>query len=449
MNIRSFQAKIDSIDFVIKSQFPSYYSFTRNPQVVSFQDFQKGLKDDELAIEITEGKEELYVVVVSSTHKELFLIPDLAEFNKLLNTTNEFLRTPPTAALDIDQFKSNSTKLYNLIMGKIGPQIKGKSIKIFADGNLGLFPFETLLMSSIGSSFKDLDYLILHSNVSYGFSASTEYLGLRKSDSEIAAKVLAVAPEFSSRSNWTTGNIYPHEENLLKRYGLNRLPGAEKEVDFLVEGFGATALRDTLATETNFRNMAGDFQIIHVATHSLSDENSPQNFRLIFSQSSDSINDGILNLNEIYDLGLNADLVVLSACNTGVGRVQRGEGIINLAYGFAYAGCPSIAMTMWPLNDETGSSIIMDFYRFLGEKDSKDEALRKAKLNYLEEVDAIFAHPYYWSNLVIIGDVSQVNLGSPKSNLVLWLIFLLGGIALILSLIKKRQRIYQLFKSTN
>ena len=120
---------------------------------------------------------------------------------------------------------------------------------------------------------------------------------------------------------------------------------------------------------------------------------------------------------------LNADLAVLSACNTGIGDVMRGEGIMSLARGFMYAGCPSIVMSLWSVNDEASSSIMEGFYRNLAEGVDKDEALRQAKIAYLDKTGRRDAHPYFWAAHVLIGDTESFTRRGPGAG---WLLLAFG-----------------------
>ncbi|MCF6359049.1 MAG: CHAT domain-containing protein, partial [Draconibacterium sp.] len=111
---------------------------------------------------------------------------------------------------------------------------------------------------------------------------------------------------------------------------------------------------------------------------------------------------------EIYLIKNKANLVVLSACNTGSGQLKKGEGIMSLARGFFYAGCPSIIMSLWEVEDQSGTQIMGSFYKNLKKGKTKDESLRQAKLEYLEGANSRRAHPHYWLGYVCIGDNSPL-----------------------------------------
>jgi CHAT domain-containing protein len=128
--------------------------------------------------------------------------------------------------------------------------------------------------------------------------------------------------------------------------------------------------------------------------------------KLIFAK--DSIEDGYLHTYEIFGQNLNADLAVLSACNSGNGTLVSGEGVLSMAHAFTHAGCPSVLMTKWDVDEKSTSTILNHFYENLRAGKSKSEALRDAKLTFLENSPAVLHDPYYWAGLVLIGDDSAL-----------------------------------------
>lgn len=148
--------------------------------------------------------------------------------------------------------------------------------------------------------------------------------------------------------------------------------------------------------------------------------------KLVFYQDNDTLEDGMLNTYELFNMDLNAGLAVLSACNTGSGKLLKGEGIMNLARGFIYAGVPGIVMTMWSVEDQASSDIVNKFYKYLKDGMSKDEALRQAKLDFLAQGDPLKSHPFYWAAYVNIGDNSPMKLRNHK------VIYSIAGVSLLI-----------------
>ena len=139
-----------------------------------------------------------------------------------------------------------------------------------------------------------------------------------------------------------------------------------------------------------------------------------------------------LFISELYSLSLNADLAVLSACNTGVGNLKKGEGLINVSKAFTYAGVPSTITSLWKVPDKETSQIMVSFYEYLKSGEPKNKALQLAKLDYLNRVeDPFLKHPFYWAGFVISGDISPIKTETNYE----WLIFIL--ILLFIIILKK------------
>jgi CHAT domain-containing protein len=136
--------------------------------------------------------------------------------------------------------------------------------------------------------------------------------------------------------------------------------------------------------------------------------------KLVFSPNIDKKEDGLLNTYELFNMNLHAELAILSACNTGSGKLQAGEGILSIARGFFYAGVPSVVMTLWSVEDNSSSELMELFYKHLTEGLPKDEALRRAKLDYLKQSDQLTAFPYFWAGYVNIGDNSPLEISKNK-----------------------------------
>ena len=202
------------------------------------------------------------------------------------------------------------------------------------------------------------------------------------------------------------------------RSSLIKLPWTEKEVTDISNIFsGRFYLRDK-ATETTFKEIAPDANIIHLATHAIIDDEQPLYSKFVFTKEEGSNDDGFLNTYELYNMQLNANLAVLSACNTGSGKLSRGEGIMSLARGFMYSGCPSVITSLWSVDDKSTAVIMKHFYEGLAKGLSKDEALRASKLSYLKNADEIKSNPFYWAGFILIGNPDAIYLkqGEPESS---------------------------------
>jgi CHAT domain-containing protein len=162
------------------------------------------------------------------------------------------------------------------------------------------------------------------------------------------------------------------------------------------------------AKESVFKKVAGNYRIIHLAMHTYLNDQNPMNSAMIFSQDNDSPEDGFLYTYEVYGIPMKARMVVLSSCNTGNGILSSGEGILSLARGFLYSGCQSVVMSMWEVDDKSGTEVMKMFYDNLLKGKSKAQALKDARTSYLKNASQLRSHPYFWSSLVVYGENKPV-----------------------------------------
>ena len=163
-----------------------------------------------------------------------------------------------------------------------------------------------------------------------------------------------------------------------------------------------------MATEANFKKSSGNYTIIHLALHGLVNNKMPMKSGLVFTENGDTIEDNFLFAYELSNLNLNTNLLVLSACSTGDGSYQKGEGVLSLGRGFMYAGASSILTTLWQINDQSTQRIMQYFYQNLYEGMDKDLALKQAKISYMDEAKGVIGHPVFWAAYVLIGDTGTV-----------------------------------------
>ncbi|MCB0620683.1 MAG: CHAT domain-containing protein, partial [Saprospiraceae bacterium] len=191
---------------------------------------------------------------------------------------------------------------------------------------------------------------------------------------------------------------------------LAPLAGNKQEVLDIAGLLGGDYFLDGQADRESFERSARQYQIVHLATHACVNSADPLYNQIFFSD------DQYLYTFDIYNLNLNADLIVLSACETGLGKVVEGEGVMNLARGFAYAGCPSIVMSLWAVSDQASSTLMLEYYRRLLEGESKTAALQQAQLSYLQNQIPSKMHPSYWAPFVQVGDPSAMRWDSKKNG---------------------------------
>ena len=166
---------------------------------------------------------------------------------------------------------------------------------------------------------------------------------------------------------------------------LNDLPYARQEAAYVTELTGGKFYGNSRARESVYKNESGKYDIIHLAMHTLLNDKDPMRSTLIFSHADDAPEDGNLKTYEIYGIPLKAKMVVLSSCNTGTGFLSSGEGILSLARGFIYSGSQSVVMSMWEIEDKSGTEIVKMFYKNLKNGSTKSNALKKARIAFPEK----------------------------------------------------------------
>lgn len=384
---QSYQSFVQNLE----KQYPEYFNLKYNVASPSIADIQNRLdaKTAVISYFIDDSKRDsptrLYTYIIT---QKSFKITDQKlpeDYDRSITGLRNGLYYMGEHA-----YISSAVKLHDLLIPKISRSIK--DLVILPTGRMSVIPFETLLTKPVkdyATPYPSLPYLINKYAVRYEFSAG---LLLQKKDtgsSSIASALLCAPVNFPSRDN------------------LNALPGTEQEVNTIQNLFGSK----NIATEVLLQGKANETAIksdklkshtlIHLATHGIVDENNPELSR-IFLQTDSEAEDGNLFSGEIYNLHLNADLVTLSACQTGLGKISKGEGVIGLSRALVYAGAKNIMVSFWSVADESTAVLMTDFYKLLLEKPAINysENLRAAKLNM---INSKFASPYYWAPFILIG----------------------------------------------
>lgn len=213
----------------------------------------------------------------------------------------------------------------------------------------------------------------------------------------------AFGPAFAGETSPLALRDAAQDSSLWRR--LPDLPGRTREIAALAQHFDGQSWTGPHVSEDLFKTHAPETGILHLITHGLVDDQEPMGSFLVFSPPrADEQEDGRLFAWELYDLELEAALVVLSACNTGIGQPRQGEGLMSLARAFHFAGAPSLLATLWPLQDQSAGPLMTQFYGQLAQGRGKDRALAAAQQAYLAQCEPLLAHPFYWAGWASIGD---------------------------------------------
>ncbi|MDD4225044.1 MAG: CHAT domain-containing protein [Mariniphaga sp.] len=396
----------DELNKFLEQQYPDYYELKYAESRVLPGDVQDRLTPDEVLLEFvfneTATIPELYLFCISKDSVEFQRLQLDPAFSGSLENFYHFMAGADylfTGHEQAQQFCADAYQLYSQLISPCIDRLKNKKVIVVPDGKLYYLPFDALLTEMPDTTgmiqFNRLPYLIRKYAVQYSYSANLLFHFSRHRQ-KTPNKLLAFAPEYYSDTVKMEHEIFV----------LTPLPGIQREVEHISSKIRSKTFLGDEATELNFREECEDYDILHLAMHAFINDSLPAFSRLAFSQNNHTSqeNDGWLNLSDIYNLNIHARLTVLSACNTGSGNLKRGEGVMSLARGFFYAGCPALVMTLWDVEDAAAASIMYSFYKNLKKGRAVDESLRKAKLHYLENANSRMAHPHYWLGFVSIGN---------------------------------------------
>lgn len=357
---------------------PTYFS---NPNLVTTLPFEEiDLQENEAVLHYVMAERLLgeipnaYGMYLSKSENKLFKITNVDSLITNIKILRRKLDMPFVTEKDRQDYYSLSNQVLNAVIPlEIQKDLPNKKLTILGDHILNFIPFESLIID------KNLNkYLIEVCEVRYNYSLTFQKEN-KNVVREFSDEFLGIAPV-----NFNT---------------LISLRNSNKEISLGEKYYSGTTLTNKKAIKQSFINSASNYRILHLATH---------------ADASDSIQPWIafrnskLNLQELDTIKNNAELVVLSACNTSIGKINQGEGVMSLARGFFKSGAKTVIPSLWKTNDKATSYIIAAFYKYLHEGQTSSTALRNAKLDYLKTHTDAEASPYYWAPLIIIGDTAPI-----------------------------------------
>jgi CHAT domain-containing protein len=373
---------------------------------ISTSAIQLHLVDGEALAMYFMGRDQVFSVLVEKEGVRVAAIRRDEEFDK---TLTGYYRGIKTTSPD---FNEMATAMYRLLMAPFGESLTNiKSLTIVPDGALIQVPFEAFVNPS------NQHFLIEDMAVSYGYSV---FLWIRNHTVVNVMHELTFAgfaPVFSTETNQIIQNDLLVDAGLRDadsawRNGKNLrpLPFSKDEVIdiaqlFTSKGYRSVTFLNNDASEENFKNNVQQFDIVHIATHGISSYTNPELSGLFFDQSNldttDNLtNDGFMFADEIYTLPIKADLVVLSACKTGAGKLAEGEGVLALPRGFLFSGVPNLVVSLWKIHDQKTKDLMVDFYTNVLGGQTYARALQQAKIKQIKQAQL----PMDWSGIVLIGE---------------------------------------------
>lgn len=436
---------IDQFKALISKEYPKYNQLKYAQQEIDVQALQQLLDEKTAILEYVVGDSFLYVFYIDQKKLEFYPIAIHKEeltrqVKKLHDGLSDYVTIMDAPNKAYFRYTESAHWFYQQLIAPVLTGKEGiKDLVVVTDGELGHLPFETFLVEDAPQriNYKKLHYLINDYTISYDYAAALWKENLQTEEHHGAHQMLALAADYSPKKEGALKHLLPTYQSLRKT--LQPLPDAQKEIDNLSSLLEGNFLSGAAVNEAFFKEKAKEYSIIHLAMHGILNHDSPILSALAFSENGDTVENNFLQAYEISKLELNASLVVLSACETGYGEFEEGNGIASLARSFMYAGVPSLVVSLWQVNDQCTGHIMEMFYTNLKEGMNKAEALRQAKLTYLKRAERIAAHPAFWSPFIQLGARTPVQLSTPIN---LWLYggVLIGLVVLAIGIVRLKSK---------
>lgn len=414
----------------LAARAPEYQQLKFQPQSIKLEELQAQLPAETAVLQYVYGQQErLWLFYITAERTLLFhqqgkeeldtkegkqqfrkYLPKVLEDFRELLTQPQAIQERPEAS--VQRYQGTALELSRLLM--LDKALQDPSIKnliIIPDGQLHHIPFEALLSKDrpAAKNFAELNYLLKDYNMSYAYSSSLYHNSMHKAPKG-GKGILGFAASYTQVEELPE-NRDAQVRSLRDR--LTDLPGAKNELEGLQAKYPGDYYFGEAANEAQFKGSdKSAYSVIHLAMHGLLDAENPFASSLAFTENGDTIEDNFVFAYELTQMAIPSDLVVLSACETGFGKFQSGEGVASLARSFLYAGAPSLVVSLWSVSDLSTAQIMPLFYEGLNQGLSKPQALRQAKLKYLKEAKGISAHPFFWAPFVQLGNTEPIEIDS-------------------------------------
>lgn len=417
----------------LDDSYPTYFKLKYNTKVARVSQIQEALPANTALLEYFFGKDHLYVILIREDtliYRQLPAVDKtwISTFRQGIYWQNPHHRDQ----IDSVSYEDYAYQLFQVLLHPIFEELP-RHLIIIPDGPLAYVPFGSLLKEPVLTSrigyWGTYPYLIRDKTISYAFSATLWLEALNTHLKPAEKPFLGIAP-YAQKGKTTI-----FQENQLPAPGViyrsdseqfSPLPSSKEELKQIQKIIGGEIWIDQEARRNDWIKEAPKFLFIHLATHGKIFDQHPDLNRIYFAETIDSMDQEFLTLADLYGIQLNAEMAVLSACETGMGKLLPGEGIASLARGFTYAGAKSVVSTLWKVDDPMTKELMIAFYQNLDTGMDKASALREAKLTILEET---YLPPFYWAAPIAMGDMRPI----PRQNNLTWWILgmVIVGIGLL------------------
>ncbi len=374
-------------DFIgrLETRYPEYYDLKYNTELAGIPQIQSQLDDQSALLSYFIGTDRVYIFQITNDKAHLHNLPKDERFNQLVSGFRNSIK------FYVDEtFTTTSFSLQNLLIPKLPDEIN--QLVIIPDAAIGSIPFEALVYEkNETNAVRDNKYLINKFAMGYDYAATLFVNKSKNSTTSGQTGILLAAPvTFESNGQY-----------------LQQLPDSKKEIDEIEKLFSNAQMKTVSSTgpqasEEMIKTIAlSDFQFIHLATHGIVNQSKPELSRVFLCPG--QTEDGSLYSGEIYNLKFNANLVTLSACETGLGQIAKGEGIVGLSRALQYAGAQNLIVSLWQVADKSTADLMIEFYNHSLNDSGNGYAddLRAAKLSLLRSED--YYNPYFWAPFILIG----------------------------------------------
>lgn len=389
--------KIDREITSIKAVEPQIVNITKIDLVLLKQ---RLIVDKATLISFFIGKESSYQFTVNANEIRMVRIPDHQKFESEINKFIHYFNNPTAINNDVTNFTLAAFSTFKTL--QLNNKGNTPNLVLIPDGILSFLPFESLLTEPATSvSFAEMPFLVKQKSIAYSYNVF-DYLEPKKE--AVEPRILGVFPVFEG-------------SNLELKYSIDEKDAIKKYFEV------ADFIEERNATKSNFLVKAESASLLHLSTHAGSGD--------FIVPAHIQFRDDMLYLPELYSLNMENKTVVLSACETGIGKLQSGEGAISVARAFKYAGASKVLFTLWEVNDKSTSQVMAVFYENLKKTNSVFESNQYSKLAYLSNsgISNLKKSPYYWNSFTYYGAIDSE---PEKANYLLWIMIAIGSITMIL-----------------
>lgn len=386
----SAQGKLAAFRLQLRNRFPRYRTLTEDIVVPEPAVFYQNTLDSthQVLLHYFIGPTEAYALYLDQNGIRTFSLGQTDSLQEIAAGFLAYFSRPADIQNDPAGYAASAFSVYQAFLAPLELPAR-QPLLIIPDGPLTYLPFPALLTGPVtdAGQLGGLPYLLRRHPVSYGHSASI--LSRKRPDHTAGNQMVAFAPFVDG----SAGTDYPP------------LPFSEDELQQVTKTFRVELLTSEAATLARFRERAVDANVLHLSTHAFASTEAGALPLIAFY-------DQPLFLREVYHQDLHADLVVLSACQSNIGQLARGEGVLGLGRGFIQAGAASVIASLWNVNARAGGRVLSDFYHALAGGETKGMALHLAQLGYLDDPTIRDAEksPYLWAGLTYYGTETGLEL---------------------------------------